>query len=104
MRNHVTLSGKNLRTGLRESHDIAFTDLVHVVDQRELTYLTLKSTNIGIIRNDTYQATKMAMGQRDFAYFLDETNLTFALYITSANVQALKTLLAYAQQHHLTSK
>ncbi|MFC6206306.1 hypothetical protein [Levilactobacillus tongjiangensis] len=104
MHNYVTLSGKNLRTGLRESHDILLTDLVHVVDRREITYLTLKSTRMGIIRNDTYQATKMAMGQRDFAYFLDETNLTFALYITSANVQALKTLLAYARQHQLMSK
>jgi len=53
MRNHVTLSGKNLRTGLRESHDIAFTDLVHIVDQREITYLTLKSTKMGIILKDT---------------------------------------------------
>ncbi|WP_367296155.1 hypothetical protein [Levilactobacillus yonginensis] len=104
MHNYVILSGKNLRTGLRESHAILLTDLVHVVDQREITYLTLKSTRMGIIRNDTYQATKMAMGQRDFAYFLDEANLSFALYITSTNVQALKVLLAYARQQHLISK
>ncbi|WP_204120538.1 MULTISPECIES: hypothetical protein [Levilactobacillus] len=101
---HVTLSGKNLRTGRRETHDIAFADLVDVAGNEDVVYLTLKNTMMGIIMNDAYQATKLAMGKRDFKYFLDEANLTFALYAYPADIKALHTIFAYARHHQLFTK
>jgi len=97
----VTLSGKNLRSGRRETHDIALTDLVDVAANEDVVYITFQNTMMGIIMNDAYQAAKLAMGKRDFKYFLDEANLTFALYAYPADVKALHTIFAYARQHQL---
>lgn len=98
---HVSLSGKNLRSGRREKHDIDLTDLVDVAANEDVVYLTSKNTMLGIIMNDAYQAAKVAMGKRDFKYFLDEANLTFALYAYPADLRALHLIFAYARQHQL---
>lgn len=98
---HVKLSGKNLRSGRRETHQITLADLTDVAANEDVVYLTFKSTILGIIMNDAYQAAKLAMGKRDFKYFLDEANLNFALYAYPADLKALHTIFAYARDHQL---
>lgn len=82
----------------RETLTLDLEHVTRVSGDRQILRITTTETSFGLISETAYHAAQQAMGIRDFNYFIDEANLRAVWLNTPENLQALHTLVTYANQ------